>query len=123
MVEACTLLYPEALILDADVYQRVRIEAGGLDTSPEALALDVIRQVGPRGHFLAHKHTRQHLRQRQFSELASQPAAQGGFRDPLEVAREKTDWILANHWPQPLEPAQQAELTRILQAADREAGG
>ncbi len=120
LVESCTLLYPEALALDADVYQRVRIEAGGLDTSPEALALEVIKQVGPRGHFLAHKHTRTHLRQRQFSELASQPGLQGGFRDPVEVAREKTEWILANHHPQSLEPAQQAELKHILAAAEKD---
>ncbi len=120
LVESCTLLYPEALVLDADIYQRVRIEAAGLDTSPEALALDVIKRVGPRGHFLAQKHTRTHLRQRQFSELAAQPGPQGSFRDPLEVAREKTDWILANHHPLPLEPAQQIELRRILAAADQE---
>jgi trimethylamine--corrinoid protein Co-methyltransferase len=120
LVESCTLLYPEALVLDADVYQRVRVEAGGLDTSPEALALEVIKQVGPRGHFLAHKHTRSHLRQRLFSELACQPGPQGGFREPVELAREKTEWILANHHPQPLEPAQQAELRRILAAADEE---
>ena len=120
LVESCTLLYPEALVLDADIYQRVRIEAGGLDTSFDALALEVIKQVGPRGHFLAQKHTRIHLRQRQFSEIASQPHPKGGFRDPLEVARDKTEWILANHHPQPLEPAQQLELQRILAAADRE---
>jgi hypothetical protein len=36
------------------------------------------------------------------------------------VAREKTDWILENHHPQPLDEAQQVELTRILQAAERE---
>ena len=42
---------------------------------------------------------RTHLRQLQFSELAAQPAERGGFRDPLEVAREKTGWILANHHP------------------------
>jgi trimethylamine--corrinoid protein Co-methyltransferase len=120
LVESCTLLYPEALVLDADIYQRVRIEAGGLDTSTEALALEVIKQVGPRGYYLAHRHTRTHMRRRQFSELASQPAAQGGFRDPLEVAREKTEWILANHHPQPLEPVQQAELRRILAVAEGE---
>jgi trimethylamine--corrinoid protein Co-methyltransferase len=98
----------------------VSIEAAGLDTSPEALALEVIKQVGPRGHFLAQKHTRIHLHQRQFSELAAQPGPQGSFRDPLEVAGEKTDWILANHHPLPLEPAQQIELRRILAAADQE---
>jgi hypothetical protein len=48
--------------------------------------------------------------------------ADGAVRDPVEVAREKTDWILANHQPEPLTEAQQAELTRIVQAAERELG-
>ncbi len=122
LVESCMLLYPEAVVLDADVYHRVRFEAGGLDTSPEALALDVIKEVGPGGHFLAHRHTRTHLRQRQFSQLTSQPGKDGAIRDPVEVAREKVEWILANHHPQPLEDAQSAELSRILKAADKEKG-
>ena len=112
LVESCMLLYPESILLDADVYHRVRNEAAGLDTSPEAIALDVIKEVGPRGHYLAHRHTRTNLRQRQFSDLTGQPRQGGGYRDPLEVAREKVDWILANHHPQPLEEAQKAELTK-----------
>jgi trimethylamine---corrinoid protein Co-methyltransferase len=120
LVESCMLLYPESVMLDADVYHRVRNEAAGLDTSPEALALDVIKEVGPRGHFLAHRHTRVNLRRRQFSQLTGQPRQGGGYRDPVEVAREKVDWILANHHPQPLEETQKEELTRILKAADRE---
>ncbi len=123
LVESCMLLYPEAVIMDADVYHRVRYEAAGLDTSPEALALDVIKEVGPRGHFLAHRHTRTHFRQRQFSTLTAQPAPGGGIRDPQEVAREKVEWILANHYPQPLEETQKDELTRILKVAEREKGG
>ena len=122
LVESCMLLYPEAVLLDADVYHRVRHEAAGLDTSPEALALDVIKEVGPGGHFLAHRHTRVHLRQREFSQLTSQPNPGGGIRDPLEVAREKVEWILANHKPRRLDDAQINELTRILNAADREKG-
>ena len=122
LVESCMLLYPESVLLDADLYHRVRFESAGLDTSSEAIALDVIKEVGPRGHFLAHRHTRTHLRQRQFSPLTAQPQQGGGYRDPLEVAREKVDWILANHHPQPLEEAQRAELARILAAADKEKG-
>jgi trimethylamine:corrinoid methyltransferase-like protein len=121
LVESCTLLYPESILLDADVYHRVRIESGRLDTSPEALALDVIKDVGPRGQFLAHRHTRTHLRQRQFSSLTGQLQPNGGYRDPQDVAREKIDWILANHHPKPLDEVQQAELTRILAVADSEA--
>ena len=120
LVESCTLLYPEAIVMDADICQRVRIEASRLDTSPQALALDVIKEVGPRGHFLAHRHTRTNLRQRKFSALTGQTHQEGGWRDPQQVARERVDWILANHYPQPLDEMQKAELNRILQAADRE---
>jgi trimethylamine--corrinoid protein Co-methyltransferase len=126
LLESCTLLYPESIILDSDIYHRIRIDAAGLDTSPEALALDTIRAVGPRGHFLGQKHTRQHLRQRQFSDVVAQPApdgSDGSYRDPLDVAREKVEWILANHHPAPLTNAQQAELSRILAASERESGG
>jgi trimethylamine--corrinoid protein Co-methyltransferase len=120
LVESCMLLYPEAVLLDAEVYHRVRNEAAGLDTSAEAIAMEVIKAVGPRGHFLSHRHTRMNLRKRQFSDLTGQIRPGGGYRDPLEVAREKVDWILENHHPQPLEDEQIAELTRILSAADRE---
>lgn len=120
LVESCMLLYPESVILDADVYHRVRHEAAGLDTSPEALALEVIKEVGPRGHFLAHRHTRTHLRQRQFSQLTSQPGPGGTIRNPVEVARERVEWLLANHHPRPLDESQKEELSRILRAADQE---
>jgi trimethylamine--corrinoid protein Co-methyltransferase len=123
LVESCMLLYPEAVLLDADLYHRVRFESAGLDTSSEALALEVIKEVGPRGNYLAQRHTRANMRRRHFSDLTAQPQLGGGYRDPLEVAREKVDWILAKHHPQPLEQAQKNELTRILAAADREKGG
>ena len=73
LLESCTLLYPEQLVLDGDLHERVRIDAAGLDTSREALALDVIRAVGPRGHFLYERHTRDELRRRRFSPLTGQP--------------------------------------------------
>jgi trimethylamine--corrinoid protein Co-methyltransferase len=119
LLESCTLLYPEEIILDSDICHRIRIEAAGLDTSPEALALDVIREVGPRGFFLKNRHTREHMRKRFFSELTCQPAKNGEYRDPLEVAQEKVKWILDNHHPEPLETNQQKELNRILKAADK----
>ena len=122
LLESCTLLYPEAVVLDTDIYHRVRIDAAGLDTGREALALDVIKTVGPRGHFLLQRHTRDHMRKRQFSDLAAQPRQDGGYRDPIDVAREKVESILEHHHPQPLDELQQAELTRILQAAERELG-
>jgi trimethylamine--corrinoid protein Co-methyltransferase len=120
LLETCTVLYPEELILATDIYHRVRIDAAGLDTSPEALALDAIKAVGPRGQFLRQRHTREHMRRRVFSDLTAQPAPGGGFRDPIEVAREKAASILKTHHPEPLSLAQQKEFQRILRLAEEE---
>jgi trimethylamine--corrinoid protein Co-methyltransferase len=118
--ETCTLLTPEALVLDADIYDTVRVDARGVDTSQEAFALNVIKNVGPRGHFLKEKHTRQHLRKMEFSELTTQLSNEGGYKDPIDMALEKTAWILENHYPEPLSEAQRGELKSILSSAERE---
>ena len=91
-----------------------------LDLGDEALALEAVREVGPGGHYLGSKHTRKHLRTSFVPAITHQPAPGGGFRDPLEVARERAAWIDANHVPEPLPDDQKAELTRILAAADAE---
>jgi len=122
LLESCTVLYPEELVLAADIYQRVRITADRLDTTRTAMALDVIKEIGPRGQFLRHRHTRDHMRLMQFSELATQSDPSGGFRDPIQLAREKVDWIFQNHYPQPLEVGQRKELNRILESAEKKFG-
>ena len=118
--ESFTLLYPEAIILDDDLYHRARYALMDVDVSPETLALDTVRAVGPGGHFLAQKHTRKYMRGAMKRAVTHQMDQSGGYRDPLEVAREKVAWILENHQPEPLEEAKKAELTRILEAAERE---
>jgi hypothetical protein len=50
--------------------------------------------------------------------LTHEPAPGGGYRDPVEVARERVAAILADHHPEPLETAVQAELDRLVAAAD-----
>ncbi|MCP4514896.1 MAG: hypothetical protein GY824_06665, partial [Delftia sp.] len=117
-----TLLYPEAIILDDDLYHRARYAMSKIEISADTLALDTMRAVGPGGHFLAQKHTRKHMRTAMVPAITQQPGPDGKYRDPLEVAREKVEWILHNHKPEPLEDAQKAELTRILKAADKELG-
>jgi trimethylamine--corrinoid protein Co-methyltransferase len=117
-----TLLYPEAILLDDDSYQRARYALLGLDVNDETLAVDVTAAVGPGGHFLAQKHTRRHMREVMRPALTHVPDPEGHYRDPAEVARERVASILATHQPAPLEPAQQAELQRILAAADQEIG-
>ena len=115
--EGCTLLTHESLVLDHEIYKVVQAQAAGLDISPETLALDVIKAVGPKGHFLNLPHTREYLRKLEFSEVVL--ASLGREMDAIAFAKEKTDWILQNHVPQPLAEDQQAELKRIIQSAEQ----
>jgi len=120
LVNVYTLFYPEHLILGDDIYQRARYAVMDIDFDDEALALDTIAEVGPGGHFLGNKHTRRHMREAVKPAITHRPGPDGAFRDPIEVAREKAEWIWREYMPEPLDAAKAAELTRILAAADAE---
>jgi trimethylamine--corrinoid protein Co-methyltransferase len=115
-----TLLYPEAMILDDDLYHRARYALLPVEISPETLAVEVVNQVKPGGHFLSQKHTRKHMRTSMVRSVLHQLDPVGKFRDPVEYARERVIWILENHHPEPPSLEMQAEIDRILAAADRE---
>jgi trimethylamine--corrinoid protein Co-methyltransferase len=115
-----TRLYPESLLLDNDLYQKARHYLMTMDINDETLALDTVDAVGPGGHYLAQKHTRQYMRDAMKRAISQQVGADGKYRDPREFAIEQTRWILANHHPEPVEANKQKELDRILAAADKE---
>ena len=115
-----TLLRPEQLLLDIDLYQRARNYQQPLEVSAETIAMEAIRNVGPSGQFLSQKHTRNHMRDSFVRGITYQLDAKNKYRDPIEVARERTKWIVENHQVEPLEEAKQKELKRILAAADKE---
>ena len=115
-----TLLYPEAIILDDDIYHRARHSLLEMDVSPETLAIDVVESVKPGGHFLSQKHTRKYMRTAMKRTIIQQLDSTGKYRDPVEYAREKVLWILENHHPEPPPSDVQKEINRILASADKE---
>ncbi len=122
MLDASTLLLPEQIIYDDEVYHMVRRLAEGVDTSSDGLALDVLSAVGPRSHFLAQEHTRRHMRQIWVPPL-SHPRATAKQTPPAEIrqrARNEFARILTEYCPDPLDRAVQVELQAILDAAARE---
>ena len=86
----------------------------------EALALDVIKAVGPKGHYLNQPHTRENLRKFEFAERGLRVCEGDKGNKSIEFACEKTEWILENHHPQPLGEDKHKELKRILETADKE---
>ena len=124
LLGASTLLVPEQILFDDEIYHIHRLLVEGLDTSAEALALDVIAAVGPRGHYLAQEHTRRHLRGLWIPQLTHPRLPPDGspLPDIRRRARDRLGQILAEHQPEPLEVGLQAELRAILDAAERELG-
>jgi trimethylamine--corrinoid protein Co-methyltransferase len=108
------------MMLGNDIYMKASSLLGELSTDEEQLALDVVRDVGPGGHFLAHRHTRRHMKEAALPAISHELGADGHYRDPLGVARERAETVLRDYRPEPLADDQRDELTRILKAADGE---
>ena len=115
-----TLFSPEETMLGNDIYMKVSSLLDEPSIDEEQLALDVIRDVGPGGHFLAHRHTRRHMKEAALPAISHELGADGHYRDPVEVARERAETVLRDYHPEPLPADQRDELTRILEAADGE---
>jgi trimethylamine--corrinoid protein Co-methyltransferase len=117
------VLRPEQLLLDYEICQNAYDLFHGFAFDEADLALDVIAEVGPRGHFLRQKHTRRRIRDFRLSRLLRQRGAEGKPRDPRDVAVQEFKRIHETHQPRPLPKEVLDELDRILAAADREAQG
>ncbi len=119
LLEGYTLLYPEKLLLDHEIYQSIKYMTGELQMDDETLALDEIMTVGPGGHFLERDYTLKNIRKLWNSGISRQwsPGEQN-FRDPQEAAIEKTKWILQNHKSKPIGEKTAAELKKIIQTAE-----
>ncbi len=121
LLDSSTTLYPEQLMLDAEIAMNVyetykTFELKDLDEN-----LDVIKAVGPRGHYLRQKHTRKHLRDFHYAPYFDQHDQAGNLREPREVALEKFKELEKNHHPEPLPQNVLQELDQILAAADKKA--
>lgn len=62
--ESCQSL--EKLLLDNELCGMARRLSRGIDTSDEALAMDILKEVGHEGKFLTHRHTLKWFTKEQF---------------------------------------------------------
>lgn len=121
LVDSAMTLYPEEVILDHDAYLHVHKILNSKKFTELDSSLNLINDVGQRGHFLAQKHTRDHIRGFHISPLRDQKGSDNQPRDPRDVALEKFKQIEASHNPRPLAAGVLVELDKILEAAEQEA--
>jgi len=130
MLETSTVLSFEQLVLDAERVRDLRISVAAQDTGPDALAVDVVRKVGPGGHFLAQRHTAAHMKNFPISKYAgSSDAIRGdagsGEESPHErvrsEARSEARRIIETHRVEPLPEDLEAALRKVAEGEPRAA--
>ncbi len=121
LLDSSMILYPEQIILDSEIAMNVYDTYKEFEFKDLGESLEVIKVVGPRGHFLRQKHTRAHIRDFRYSPIFHHKDADGNYRQPREVAFEIFKHIYDSHHPKPLPGNVLRELDQILAAADRTA--
>ncbi|MCK8823724.1 trimethylamine methyltransferase family protein [Fuchsiella alkaliacetigena] len=111
------------LVMGDEIIGMVKRFMEGIKVDAEHLAIEVIDQVGPGGHFLGQEHTSKHFKNETwFPDLINRQRYSGwqaaGATTMGERIIEKTQRILAEHEPEPLDDAVLKELDRIVARAE-----
>jgi trimethylamine--corrinoid protein Co-methyltransferase len=111
------------MMMDCEIFSIIEKMMHGIEVNNETLALDTIAAVGPSSHFLAQKHTRQHMRDLfmpQFMDRRPYGEWESKKDDARDWALSKARKILAEHQPDPLEPKLIREFDRIIETLERQ---
>lgn len=112
----------QQLIMDCEIFNMTKKVAEGIIVNEETLALEVIKKVGPRGNYLAEKHTRKYMKDiwqpKVYDRTPYDQWLSQGKKGAYEIATEKAKWILENHKPMPLEKGILDEFSKIMAEAD-----
>jgi trimethylamine--corrinoid protein Co-methyltransferase len=110
MLENMNIVAAEQFVIDNEILGMAMRVLRGIKVDEETLALDVIDEVGPGGHFLLSDHTLRHMRaefhypsavvDRQDWETWHQEGGRDARARAQEIARD----ILAHHQARPLDP-------------------
>jgi trimethylamine--corrinoid protein Co-methyltransferase len=114
----------EKFVLDADQLGVLHAMAEGVDMSPEAQALDAVREVGPGGHYLGCAHTQANFKTAFWrSEVLDykpfETWADEGARDTAQLAAERVAKMLSEYQAPPIDPAVDEALRAFI--AERKA--
>jgi len=114
------------LVMDNEIIAMTRKVLEGIPVNDDTLAVDVIKSVGARGHFLAEDHTFQNMRKLSEPKFIDRRMRQfwneRGSKDLATVCDEKAREILETHHPDPLPDGVHEQLLAIIAAREEELG-
>jgi len=116
----------EQLVIDNELAGMVTRGLKGIRVDNEALAVDVIKNVKPGGHYLTQKHTLENFRNEHYipkilSREKREVWEKLGAKDLREVARESVKKILKKYEPEPLDSDVEKELRKIIKEVKKRA--
>jgi trimethylamine--corrinoid protein Co-methyltransferase len=117
----------EQLVIDNELAGFLLRAIKGIDVNEDTLALDLIRKVGPKGHFLNQMHTVRHIRTEYWlPELSNRATYKkwvtSGSRDVLVKAKEKVQKILREHKAPKLDVVKRNQIRGIIKKFERMKG-
>ncbi len=114
------------LILDCEFARMIKHTVHGIPVSDETLALDVIKEIGPGGHFLMHKHTLGGMRSQSKPEIIDRKSREvwekAGSTSAYDRAIAKARWIMENHHMDPLPQDVLDKIRSIVEETEKEMG-
>ena len=111
MIDDMSTIAYEQFVIDNDMLGMALRAVRGIEVNEDTLALDIIDQVGPGGHYLLEDHTIGYMRSEHYFPSA---VFNHQGRDDWALARSTNAWdrakdivqrILAEHKPQPIDHA------------------
>ena len=112
------------LVLDCEFARMIKHTVKGFVVNDYTLAKDVIKEVGPFGNFLTHKHTLEGMRSQSQVELIDRTMREEwlakGAAPIREKAMQKVRHILKTHQPEPLPDDVRAQIRAIVEEAEKE---
>ena len=125
LIDACRGMSHEKLVIDNEVFGGLGRILKGIDVSDETLAADVIEKVGPGGHYLAQKHTKELMsKERWFPKISNRQPYQTWKEKKMDMwkrARQEAMEILRTHRPQPLDRKKEEAIRSLVNEAEKKA--
>lgn len=114
----------EKYVLDNEMIGIVRRILNGICVTDETLAVNIINEVGPGGHYLAQKHTIKFMTKEQyfptiFDRKRYERWVQSDSKDIREAARNRARKILKEHQPEPMDKDIEKNLQKIMRQIEK----
>ena len=100
-MDHANMVSPELVVLSDEILNMLNVVSSGIKVNKNTLAFDVIKQVGPGGHYLAHEHTLQNFKKIWYSEFMDRSMDKNAatLNEKINL---RTKEIIENHIPEPI---------------------